>query len=342
MAQEVEEKPMSANIDTTAMNSLSERLFREQRLERRVRYAGHFVRVLFVLLGFYGITAFYQQASNNAELQQFTTQAVFEGKGTTSKSILVVPISGVISGNPLNNGGMSKSSGLFSNSVENTVLSVRRALNQATKMPDLAEVVMFVESPGGELTASDEVYSMLKRWRKAHQNVRVSAYLYSIAASGAYYVAMAADTLAANPTSMVGSLGVITQMPNLSELAKRFGVDMTTVKSGEFKDVGNILREPLAEELAMLKKLVMHGHDRFVSVVDEGRPFLTRPQVMTLADGRVFSAEEAVSNGLIDQVSPTFDDFLAERAELIRKQEDFLTLQVVLPTGEFSLLDLLF
>ena len=335
---------MSKDAGNELTSAFVKEMLRERRLDRRQRYWGHIFRIIIVVIAIGGGILSYSIVSGDGDESRYSTtiQATFTGSGEGIASMLIIPVRGVIVGDPLNNSALS-SGGFLTDTTVNTVLAVRRALENATDLPGLAEIIFFVESPGGGITPSDEIYSMLRNWRAAHSEIRVSAYFYGSAASGAYYVAMAADTLAANPTSLVGSIGVIMEIPNVAELAERLGVKMTTIRTGEFKDMGNMFRNPTEAEIDLLNNLAMQAYDRFVDVVAEGRPGLTRERISALADGRVFSAHDALEAGLVDEIVPTFDAFIRSRVDLLRNERDFGELRVVLSSGRSrSLLDLFF
>lgn len=245
-------------------------------------------------------------------------------------TVLILPIQGTISGHPIARSEPKGVMSMFSDS-SNMVLAVKSALSEASVMKNLAELVIYVDSPGGGVTASDEIYSMIRAWRAKHPHIPVTAYFYQMAASGGYYVAMAADTIVASPTSLVGSISVIMQMPNISELAKKLGVDMTTIKTGKIKDIGNMFREMSDDGRAVLQRLADQSHARFVGVVGEGRPKLPRAQIEEIADGRILSSGDALQAGLIDSIAPTFEDFMAKRVQGIMERQKVRKVYIMYP-----------
>jgi protease-4 len=120
-----------------------------------------------------------------------------------------------------------------------------------------------------------------------------------VAASGGYYISTAADRIVANETTLTGSLGVIFTLTDFSELADRYGVEQEVVKSGEFKDMGSSFRDLTPEEREILQSIVDESYDEFVSVIVEGRG-LSEERVREIADGRVYSGEQAKELGLVD------------------------------------------
>lgn len=199
---------------------------------------------------------------------------------------------------------------------EPSVLSrLKEELDRARADRHVVALLLRVNSPGGGVTASDLLYDELQRWRE-ETGRPVLAYFLHMATSGAYYVAQACDWIVASPTAITGSIGVIAQFPNVSGLGRKLGVEMITIKSGPAKDLGNPFR-PMAEgERALLQHTVDALFARFLAVVEQGRrPGPSRPgmrpeQIREIADGRVFTAPEALRLGLIDQVG-YFEDALA-------------------------------
>ena len=327
-----------------AKDAFIEQLFRERRLDRKQRWAAWLLRFGMLVFAFFAFTTIWYGTTGTAvkiahKLQtlsmyaSYVDDSILHAEKRVRASILIIPIRGVISGHPLNEAGSANLlTTLLMGGASNIVLDVRRALENASNRADLAEVVFFIDSPGGAITPSDEIYAMIKEWKKRHPTIRVSAYLYGVAASGGYYVAMAADTVVTNPTTMVGSIGVIMQTLDVSELAKRFGIKMKTIKSGEMKDIGNVFREMTEDEKKLLQGLIQQMHARFVDVIIAGRPRLTRADVERIADGRVFSADDALSFGLVDSMTTNFDAFIRERSKKIMKERGANELFVFLPS----------
>ena len=181
------------------------------------------------------------------------------------------------------------------------VARAREALELAAQDDDVAGLVLRIQSPGGTVAASETLYHELMMW-KQETNLPVVAYMQGIATSGGYYVAMAADRVIAHPATVTGSIGVIVTGVNVSALMERFGIEDQTLKSGEFKDAGSPLRPMRDEERAQLQSVLDDFHGRFIEVVDSGRPELDAIAVRILADGRIFSANQALEAGLIDQI----------------------------------------
>ena len=166
-------------------------------------------------------------------------------------------------------------------------------------------VLIYVDSPGGGITASDIMYEELRRFRK-ETGKPVVVCIMDVAASGGYYVAAGADVIVAHPTTITGSIGVIMSSYDASELLKKIGIKDESIASGEYKDLLSPTagKEPdqKAKEQAMVRTMIMQMRERFVDVVAEGRSDLSREEVDKLADGRIFTAQQALDNGLIDKI----------------------------------------
>jgi protease-4 len=181
------------------------------------------------------------------------------------------------------------------------VAELREMLERAAEDTEVSALVLRIESPGGSVGATETLHHELLRWRAA-QGRPVIAYLNGIAASGGYYVAMAADRVVAHPATVTGSIGVLMPGLGFAGLMERFGVADQSVKSGQYKDIGSATRPMSAADRAQLQGVVDDLHERFVEVVDTGRPDLDRAQASALADGRIFTARQALDAGLIDAV----------------------------------------
>lgn len=174
---------------------------------------------------------------------------------------------------------------------------VVRELRQHRDNPSIRAVVMRINSPGGVVGPTQEVHDALLRLRQAGKPVVAS--LGSVAASGGYYVAVAADQIFANPGSLTGSIGVIMQMANVDALMKKVGVDYVVVKAGQFKDLGNFSRPLTPEERRVIQALLDDVHAQFIEAVAKGRK-LDRSAVLQFADGRVFSGTQALALKMVD------------------------------------------
>jgi protease-4 len=186
---------------------------------------------------------------------------------------------------------------------EGTTARVKELLDVAKKDDDVKGLIVRINSPGGGVTASDIVYHELKAWKTA-TGKPVVALLMDVAASGGYYIAQASDRIVAHPTCVTGSIGVVALFVNVEGLSKKIGVEVTTIKSGVYKDIGSPFRPMEESERKLLKNLIDEMYGQFVSVVADGRKSagLSREEILKLADGRVFSAADARAARLVDSV----------------------------------------
>jgi protease-4 len=173
-------------------------------------------------------------------------------------------------------------------------------------------IVLRIDSPGGGVGASQEIYREVV---KAKEVKPVIASFGGVAASGGYYVACGADKIVANPGTITGSIGVVMQFANLEELLKKIGYKGYVIKSGVHKDVGSPFREMTPEEKELLQEVIDTVYQQFIRAVAEGRK-LPLEQVAALADGRIFSGEQARDLGLVDELGNLEDtiDMAAQMA----------------------------
>jgi protease-4 len=184
-------------------------------------------------------------------------------------------------------------------------------LKKFRKNEDIKAIVLRVDSPGGGVGPSQEIYSEVK---KTTREKKVVASMGAIAASGGYYVAAAADHLMANPGTITGSIGVVMEFANVEELFRKIGVSAYVIKSGEYKDVGSPLRKMTPEERKLLQGFIDDVHQQFVTAVAEGRK-MPEEQIWAIADGRILSGAQAQKLGLLDSLG-NIEDAIALAAEL--------------------------
>jgi protease-4 len=182
-----------------------------------------------------------------------------------------------------------------------TVVKQLRQFGEDNSVP---AIVLRVDSPGGGVSASQEIYNEVLRVRDKGKMVVVS--MGSVAASGGLYVAVAADHVVANPGSLTGSIGVIMQFPTAQRLFDKIGLQYETIKSGEFKDVGNISRDMTDAEAAALQTVIDDTYEQFIEAVADGRG-LALDSVRQFADGRIFTGRQAVGLGLVDELGDLED-----------------------------------
>lgn len=192
--------------------------------------------------------------------------------------------------------------------VEGVIVDSKEVVEQLEKHrtnPTVKAVVLRINSPGGGVSPSQEIYEELVKTRQVNKKPIVAS-MGSLAASGGYYIASAADVIVANPGSITGSIGVLIQVPNVSGLLQKIGVKSVVVKSGEHKDLASPTREMTDAERQILQRLLDDVHNQFIDVVSKARK-LDRKKVEGLADGRIFSGREAQSLGLVDQLGDLQD-----------------------------------
>lgn len=168
---------------------------------------------------------------------------------------------------------------------------------------DIAGIVLRIDSPGGAVGPSQEIYNAVKELKKRKP---IIASMASVAASGGLYSALSATKVLANPGTVTGSIGVIMQFPNLAEVADKVGFKMVTIKSGKLKDVGNPFRSMNSEEEDYLNKTILAAQDQFVAAVVEGRG-LEEEKVRSFADGRILTGLMAKDLGIVDQLGGLHD-----------------------------------
>lgn len=248
--------------------------------------------VLACFFGFLGMvagTAGAKAASTDSNLKE----KLLDGEASAEKKIAVIPIEGLI----METMGQS-----------GTVSQVKSTLKALEKDESVVGVLLVLDTPGGGVTASDRIYHDLSEFKKKTKLPIHSVFL-DVSASGGYYIAMASDHITAHPTTVTGSIGVISKFFNLSEAMDKVGVSVNVIKSlnskGEvsFKDIGSPYRPMRPEERELMQGLITEMWDQFTDVVATGREGkLTPEQVRELADGRVFTGQQALELKLVDAV----------------------------------------
>jgi protease-4 len=185
---------------------------------------------------------------------------------------------------------------------------VREELEKAEDDDRVRAVVIKINSPGGTITASDVLYREIRAFRD-RRKIPVIAAIMDVGASGGYYVALAADRIVAHPTSVTGSLGVVMLTVNAQGLMQKIGVAPLAIKSGDKKDAGSPFRELTPEERAIFQSVIDDMYGRFVRLIAESRK-IPEDRVRAFADGRIYTAQQALALGLVDRVA-YLDDVIA-------------------------------
>lgn len=230
--------------------------------------------------------------------------------GTGSVKVVRMELTGIIT--------RETETGLFQAPLDE-VEELIKAIRAAKHDDEVKAIILEVDSPGGGITPSDEIYYELMKFKQSADDRKIVIYMRDMAASGGYYVAMAGDWLIAQPTTVVGSIGVIIQSLNWKTLSDKIGITDTTIKSGENKDMLNPFRESDPEEIALLQEMIDRMHQRFMAIVSAGRG-IEKEQLKDIADGRIFTAGQALDLKLIDQVG-YWEDVVAKTSELLQKTD---------------------
>ncbi len=228
-------------------------------------------------------------------------EQVLEGDG--AKKILLIDISGTIT-------EQEKSGGLLKHSGPSMVSLVRESLRKAEKDDRIAGLILRINSPGGTVTASDIIHHEIVEFRN-RRNVPVLACIMGVGTSGGYYVAAAADEIIAHPTAITGSIGVILMKFNVEGLMEKIGVAEQTVKSGDKKDIMSPFRKATPEEIKLGQEIIDQFYGRFLDIVMARKGnSLSRDELRKLADGRLYTARQALEGKLVDGIG-YLDDVIA-------------------------------
>lgn len=218
-------------------------------------------------------------------------------QGSDRDKILIVTIEGVISDSP--------SPGPFGFSPgESMVAQVKEELSKAASDPMVKGVILKVNSPGGGVTASDIIYRELNEYKSKTGNPIVALFM-DTAASGGYYISMSADSIVAHPTTVTGSIGVIVSGLNLKEGLEKIGIKDQSFMSGNNKNILSPFAEMTPEKKKIIQSIVDNLYDRFFKIVKKNRTKVDEAKLKQMADGRIFTADQALAEGLIDKIGYT-------------------------------------
>lgn len=206
----------------------------------------------------------------------------------------------------------------FLGGTSHPVEKLRRELDEAAEDPSVKGVILAVNSPGGTVTASDELHHLIERFQERTKK-KVVVHMGALCASGGYYASAGADAIVASPTTVTGSIGVILQAFNVSKPMERLKIENVTIKSGPDKDLLNPFQPIRKDHVRIVQNMVDQAYDRFVTIVAAGRR-LPKDEVKRIADGRIYTAEEALALKLVDKIGYR-DDVVDEVKRLAGVQE---------------------
>ena len=187
--------------------------------------------------------------------------------------------------------------------IEGVILDSREIIEELKEYnsnESVKAILLRIDSPGGAVAPSQEIYEEVKKIRDEGKKKIVTS-MGSVAASGGYYIASVSDKIVANPGSITGSIGVIMELANVSGLMKKVGVESVVIKSGKYKDMGSIFRTMTKEERDLLQGMMDDVHDQFIEAVAVGRD-IEKERLIPIADGRVFTGRQAKELGLVDEI----------------------------------------
>ncbi len=270
-----------------------------------------FIAVLILLIFSVGVVSsvMHLMRAPKPEIKEMPGFDLSLGKG--KKHLRVIHIYG-----PIMTAGTS--SGITGSGVSGSDAIVNQLKNARTDS-NVCGVVLRINSPGGTVAATQEIYHEILKLREAGRPVTVS--MADVAASGGYYISCAADKIYANGGTMTGSIGVIISLPSLKGLFEHVGIDYQVIASGKWKDMGSMARDLKPEEREAFKHIIMDTYDQFLQVVKKGRlaavraKGLTEQDLESFAQGQIFSALDAEKKGLVDGIA-TYEDVLKKTWEM--------------------------
>jgi protease-4 len=287
--------------------------------------ASVFVNFLLAMVAFRGFASGVHVEEPSPRFREIVVE---RGSRGVSDRIALITLRGLIS------------SSLPGNVSDSMVEDMRLALQQARDDSRVKAIVLEIDSPGGEVTAADQIYNAVV---KARARKPVVIYMDSLAASGGYYIACGGKYLMADETTITGSIGVIIQTLNYEQLFNKIGLASVVFKSGKFKDILNGARPMTPEERDLIQKFVMETYDKFLGVVSRERNLPADSLRSTIADGRILSGKEALGNKLIDQVGQLEDAFAkakqlgnAPQATVVKYGPPFSLARIFRAFGEFG------
>jgi protease-4 len=270
--------------------------------EKRLGCLGAFIVVLLCLSLLFNLLFLIGEVFgiSSGSARNFRETVLTEAASNVKAKIAVIRLGGLIS------------SGDMGFSIGASPEDIKQAFKQALADKDVRAIVLAIDSPGGEVTASDDIYNII---RKARDSKKVVVSMGSMAASGGYYAALGGSYIIAHDTTFTGSIGVIMQTLNYGELFGKIGLQMVTFKSGKMKDMLSGSRPITPEESAYVQSLVMQTYGKFVGIVAAERKLPEDALRNGVADGRVLSGKDALDAKLIDELGD-FDAAVKKAMEL--------------------------
>jgi protease IV len=213
---------------------------------------------------------------------------------------------------------------------------IKAILNKAEKDSGIKGIILRIDTPGGEVTSTDMIYHEIMDF-KNRTGIPVVASMMGLTCSGGYYIACSADQVFAHPTTITGSIGIIARFPKLVGLANKIGYKEEIIATGEMKAMGHPLREMTPEARAIVEKSIDSLYERFLGVIRSGRDeYKTIEQVQTIADGRIYTAQQALDLKLIDRVA-----YLSEAIEFTKETAGIRDAKIITYasgfTGDFNI-----
>ena len=206
--------------------------------------------------------------------------------------------------------------------IQGTILKsekILKIIEKCERDPKIKGVILKINSPGGSVAATYEIYESLK---KLKEKKKIIVYLENIATSGGYYLALVGDKIVANPGAIIGSIGVRIDIPIVEGLFKKLGIKYEVIKSGKYKDIGSPFRDLTPKERALFEELINDVYADFFAKVKEARK-MSEESLRKIADGRIFSAKKAKDFGLIDTLG-TFNTALEIAKEITKVKKPFI------------------
>mgnify|MGYP002034037585 FL=1 len=241
-------------------------------------------------------------------------EKTISGKG--EDKILLIDISGVITGKSRSYiTGIKKEPGM--------VERIKEQLNKAGKDKKIRAIILRVNTPGGTVTASDIIYHELLECKKK-KDVKIIAAMMDLSTSGGYYISMSADKIIAHPTTITGSIGVLALKLNMKGLFEKIGIEDETVKSGGKKDITSPFRPFSEEEKKIFQEIIDSLFQNFVDVLKSRRKELSTEEIQKIADGRIYTAQQALKLKMIDKIG-----YLEDAIELAKKEAGLKEAKVI-------------